>query len=434
MNEKMKLFQRTQNVLGIKGEIMPYEQRSNLKNYIKKSQKINNTVKRKLNFEKTYIKEYDYMSNLISEDNEKENNNNININNNQNNSMINIKSKNHLNLKEKKIESCKLKKNDIVKKLLILELDETLIHTSFVQVPNCDYDYKFNINFLERPVTVFVYKRPYLNEFLYQMSKYYNIIIYSSNVPEYSNPLIDKLYEEKVIYKRIYKDKKIELNGKLISDLTKLIYEYGKNIIIISNNSLHSFINDSNNNTLPINSWNFKKSDDELIKLKSFLEFLSSVNDVRDYIKGIAVKNIIDYERIENLMNTIRLNRKQKNKFYQYYNENDDRYVRNPSKEFNCSKIRRNQINNCFINSQRSNSSFIRNNHNDNINNNYLIKNRNLYNKIKLTLSTKKRIEEKILSKLKPNFYQNHNINYQNDEKPIQETPKFSNIYKKEHY
>ncbi len=426
----MKLFQRTQNVLGIKGEIMPYEQRSNLKNYIKKSQKVN-TVKRKLNFEKTYIKEYDYMTNLISEDNEKENNN---INNYQNNSMINIKSKNHLNLKEKKIESCKLKKNDIVKKLLILELDETLIHTSFVQVPNCDYDYKFNINFLERPVTVFVYKRPYLNEFLYQMSKYYNIIIYSSNVPEYSNPLIDKLDEEKVIYKRIYKDKKIELNGKLISDLTKLIYEYGKNIIIISNNSLHSFINDSNNNTLPINSWNFKKSDDELIKLKSFLEFLSSVNDVRDYIKGIAVKNIIDYERIENLMNTIRLNRKQKNKFYQYYNENDDRYVRNPSKEFNCSKIRRNQINNCFINSQRSNSSFIRNNHNDNINNNYLIKNRNLYNKIKLTLSTKKRIEEKILSKLKPNFYQNHNINYQNDEKPIQETPKFSNIYKKEHY
>ena len=391
----MKLFQRTQNVLGIKGEIMPYEQRSNLKNYIKKSQKVN-TVKRKLNFEKTYIKEYDYMTNLISEDNEKENNN---INNYKNNSMINIKSKNHLNLKEKKIESCKLKKNDIVKKLLILELDETLIHTSFVQVPNCDYDYKFNINFLERPVTVFVYKRPYLNEFLYQMSKYYNIIIYSSNVPEYSNPLIDKLDEEKVIYKRIYKDKKIELNGKLISDLTKLIYEYGKNIIIISNNSLHSFINDSNNNTLPINSWNFKKSDDELIKLKSFLEFLSSVNDVRDYIKGIAVKNIIDYERIENLMNTIRLNRKQKNKFYQYYNENDDRYVRNPSKEFNCSKIRRNQINNCFINSQRSNSSFIRNNHNDNINNNYLIKNRNLYNKIKLTLSTKKRIEEKILSK-----------------------------------
>ena len=100
----MKLFQRTQNVLGIKGEIMPYEQRSNLKNYIKKSQKINNTVKRKLNFEKTYIKEYHYMSNLISEDNEKENNNNININNNQNNSMINIKSKNYLNLKEKKIE------------------------------------------------------------------------------------------------------------------------------------------------------------------------------------------------------------------------------------------------------------------------------------------------------------------------------------------
>ncbi len=422
----MKLFQRTQNVLGIKGEIMPYEQRSNLKNYIKKSQKINNTVKRKLNFEKTYIKEYDYMSNLISEDNEKENNN---INNYHYNSMINIKSKNHLNLKEKKLESFKHKKNDIEKKLLILELDETLIHTSFVQIPNCDYDFNFNINFLERPVTVFVYKRPYVNEFLYQMSKYYNIIIYSSNIKEYSNPLIDKLDEENVIYKRIYKDKTIEL-----SDLTKFIYDYGKNIIIISNNSVPSFINDSNNNTLPINSWNFNKSDDELIKLKSFLEFLSSVNDVRDYIKGIAVKNVIDYERIENLMNTIRLHRKQKNKFYQYYNENDDRYVSNPSKEFNCSKIRRKQINNCYLNSQRSNSTYIINNHNDNINRNYIIKNTNLYNKIKLSFSTKKKIEEKILSKLKPNFYQNHNINYQNDEKPIQETPKFSNIYKKEKY
>ena len=41
------------------------------------------------------------------------------------------------------------------------------------------------------------------------------------------------------------------------------------------------FINNSNNNTLPMNSWHFNKSDDELIKLKGFLEFLSNVNVVR---------------------------------------------------------------------------------------------------------------------------------------------------------
>ena len=458
MNEKLRIYQRTQNVLGIKGENISYDPHSTLKNYIKKSEKLNHTVKRKLNFEKTYSKEYDYMTNLISEYNEKEN---YNMNNIFNNSMINLKKNKNFDLTFHKKEGKKtILTNDIDmnKKILILELDETLIHTTFMEVPNCDYDFTFNINFLERPVKVYVYKRPYVNEFLYQMSKYYNIIIYSSNIPEYSNPLIDKLDEEKVILKRIYKDKRIELNGVLFTDLSKLIIENGSNIIIIINNSSPPFINNSNNNTLPMNSWHFNKSDDELIKLKGFLEFLSNVNDVREYIKGIAVKNVIDYERIENLLNNLKINKKQKEKYRKCYIDNDDRYLRNPSKEFNCGSLRknykkysrRNSLSNNRMNKNVNNNNITLNdrnnifddfNNNNNFNytnkynnnntnnknvNNYIYNNNNIH----LTFSTKKKIEEKILSKLKPNYYQYQNINYQNEERPFQETPKFSNIYK----
>ena len=40
---------------------------------------------------------------------------------------------------------------------------------------------------------MYVFKRPFVDKFLYQMSKIFNIIIFTASVPEYANPLLDKL-------------------------------------------------------------------------------------------------------------------------------------------------------------------------------------------------------------------------------------------------
>ena len=84
------------------------------------------------------------------------------------------------------------------KKTLILDLDETLVHSSFKPIIFNGIFYPpdifLPINFNGNKHKVYVLKRPHLEEFLEEMSKVYNIIIFTASVKEYANPLLDILY------------------------------------------------------------------------------------------------------------------------------------------------------------------------------------------------------------------------------------------------
>ena len=73
------------------------------------------------------------------------------------------------------------------RKLLILDLDETLIHAS--QVP-LDRDCDFTIE------DFYVYKRPYLREFIEAVNSFYQIAIWSSGVEYYVLGIVAQLAEE----------------------------------------------------------------------------------------------------------------------------------------------------------------------------------------------------------------------------------------------
>lgn len=72
------------------------------------------------------------------------------------------------------------------KKLLVLDLDETLVHTTTEAIE--DYDYKF-----EQPccdgeafITVYVRQRPFLNTFLECLSNHYELAIFTAGQKEVS--------------------------------------------------------------------------------------------------------------------------------------------------------------------------------------------------------------------------------------------------------
>lgn len=67
------------------------------------------------------------------------------------------------------------------KNLLILDLDETLIHTSEKEL-EIPYDFEFN--------GFFVYKRPFLNEFLESVKSDYSIAVWSSGTKSYVDKLL----------------------------------------------------------------------------------------------------------------------------------------------------------------------------------------------------------------------------------------------------
>ena len=68
------------------------------------------------------------------------------------------------------------------KPLLILDLDETLLHASKVELTHeCDFTFE----------SYWVYRRPFVEEFLVDLSEYYQLAIWSSASDDYVEALVD---------------------------------------------------------------------------------------------------------------------------------------------------------------------------------------------------------------------------------------------------
>ena len=221
------------------------------------------------------------------------------------------------------ISSLKIKKN---KKTLILDLDETLVHSSFKPININDIFYSpdiyLNINFHNNIHKVYVLKRPNVDLFLEEMNKIFNIIIFTASIKEYANPLLDILDTKKIIKKRFFRQHCVFNEGKYIKNLEVIGLDL-KDLIIVDNNPISYSLN--KNNGLPIKSWYYDKTDKELLKLINILNFLANVDDVRDYIPNIINNNNIDFNRINSDIKELNKNYEQ-NKFLKPKSKSQSKY------------------------------------------------------------------------------------------------------------
>ena len=187
------------------------------------------------------------------------------------------------------------------KKSLILDLDETLVHSSFFPFERAS-DLTLPIKVDNHNRLVYILRRPYAIEFMKEMSQYYEIIIYTASIPEYASNLLDELDKYNIISKRYYRYNCILNKGMYIKDL-RIIGKPFKDLIIIDNNPISYAYNI--NNGLPILSWYGDREDIELLKLIPLLKFLSKVDDVTYIIPQIVnrEKNKIKYSLINKLIN-----------------------------------------------------------------------------------------------------------------------------------
>ena len=66
------------------------------------------------------------------------------------------------------------------KKTLVLDLDETLVHSTFQTVDDCDYVIPVTIE--GNIYSVYVYLRPGALEFIERLSELYEIIVYTASL------------------------------------------------------------------------------------------------------------------------------------------------------------------------------------------------------------------------------------------------------------
>ena len=199
-------------------------------------------------------------------------------------------------------------KKNIKNKILVLDLDETLIHVSHERLNNINLpQYRFfytkeneKVNSSEQieKYSAYLIKRPYLNEFFNRINKIFKeIIIFTSSKKSYADAILKIIDEKKIISKCFYRDDcKYKEIGLFFKDLT-IVNNNIHNVIIVDNNPNNFSLQRSNG--LPISTFEFNENDKELLEISYILEKLTKYNDVRKVIP-LIVDNIngkINYDK-----------------------------------------------------------------------------------------------------------------------------------------
>ena len=174
------------------------------------------------------------------------------------------------------------------KQMLVLDLDETLIHSSVEKKLLCKpafllYDEDQRQHF-------YVYKRPFVDVFLKLLAPLYHIVVYTASFSSYSDPIIDHIDVDSVIGRCLSNNSLVEtkLYG-LQKDLHLVSREHMPNRLVMIDNSPIACIANQEN-LYVINSFRANQPHDrELLSLFILLVALHGVDDLRSVVHRRSV-------------------------------------------------------------------------------------------------------------------------------------------------
>ncbi|XP_030749637.1 carboxy-terminal domain RNA polymerase II polypeptide A small phosphatase 1 [Sitophilus oryzae] len=164
---------------------------------------------------------------------------------------------------------------DMQKKCMVIDLDETLVHSSFKPINNADFIVPVEIDGTVHQV--YVLKRPHVDEFLKRMGELYECVLFTASLAKYADPVADLLDQWGVFRARLFRESCVYYRGNYVKDLNKL----GRDLqqIVIVDNSPASYIFHPDN-AVPVASWFDDMHDNELLDLIPFFEKLAKMDNV----------------------------------------------------------------------------------------------------------------------------------------------------------
>jgi len=175
-----------------------------------------------------------------------------------------------------------LKAEEMHKKCLVIDLDETLVHSSFKPINNADFIVPVEIDGTIHQV--YVLKRPYVDEFLMKVGELYECVLFTASLAKYADPVTDLLDKWEVFSSRLFRESCVFHRGNYVKDLGRLGRELSK--IIIVDNSPASYIFHPEN-AVPVVSWFDDMENKELLELIPFFEELSTAENIYTLLRKI---------------------------------------------------------------------------------------------------------------------------------------------------
>uniref|UniRef100_A0A672N775 protein-serine/threonine phosphatase n=1 Tax=Sinocyclocheilus grahami TaxID=75366 RepID=A0A672N775_SINGR len=178
--------------------------------------------------------------------------------------------------------------NTVKRKILVLDLDETLIHSHHDGVlrptvrPGTPPDFILKVVIDKHPVRFFVHKRPHVDFFLEVVSQWYELVVFTASMEIYGSAVADKLDSNKGFLKRRYYRQHCTLDsGSYIKDLS-VVHDDLSSIVILDNSP--GAYRSHPDNAIPIKSWFSDPSDTALLNLLPMLDALRFTADVRSVL------------------------------------------------------------------------------------------------------------------------------------------------------
>ena len=174
-----------------------------------------------------------------------------------------------------------------------------MIHCNEDQDKDCDVRVPVSFptgDFVQAGINI----RPFAKMILEELSKYFEIIVFTASHACYANPVINYLDpDDKYISKRLFRESCRQVSeGLYVKDLTIIKNRHMKNMILIDN-AAYSYSLQLNNG-IPIIPFHDNKKDTELRELATFLIEMTDVEDVRPILKD-KFKNELIFENAKNM-------------------------------------------------------------------------------------------------------------------------------------
>jgi len=178
-------------------------------------------------------------------------------------------------------------------KTLVLDLDETLIHStsrlggigggkSWSNQSNTSAGLKVRVVevVLDGRIVVYhVYKRPWVDFFLKTVSSWYTVVIFTASMREYADPVIDWLDQGRgLIEGRLFRESCTNIKGSYVKDLTVVERDLSK-VCLVDNSPISYGLHQANG--IPIEGWLNDPQDEGLLELLPMLDSLRFTTDVR---------------------------------------------------------------------------------------------------------------------------------------------------------